>query len=37
MNVIKPNSFEITYKGNLHWSLQRREYIANYMEQLTGV
>jgi hypothetical protein len=37
MNGVKPNSFEITYKGNLHWSVQQQEFIANYMEQLTGV
>ncbi len=37
MNFTKPNSFETAYKGNLHWSLQRQEYIADYMELLTGV
>ncbi len=37
MNFIEPNSFKITYKGNLHWSLQQQECIANYMELLTGV
>jgi len=34
---MKPNSSKVTDNGNLHWSLQQQECVANYMELLTGV